>query len=398
MKYFIPTYKQAIEICNMHNNLNFYETKFYFNKNGDVIFDELNNYDYLISIFNYRLTTPTMFETPIKHSDIKAHEMRGLCFIFNKNGSLYNRFILLRKFFNINQCEDVLYNNLKNEKIKEISYKEDGSLISFIKLPNNKIIAKTKGSFISVQALNAQKIFNENTYIQKFVNYCIDNNIVSIFEYVSPSNQIVLRYDKSDLILIKLRNNSTGEYIDIKEISQELLSNISIVKTVENLTLDDLIEKCKKDKGYEGFVVLFENGKMIKLKLFEYCNIHRLHTEYLYREDYIISLIIKDDIDDIICQLEKDDERKSIILDLIKIVNHYINRNYKGTTELLNTYDNSKKDFYLKNKNSPFIYFAMLVLNQNKDLLTTIENLILKDTYFLKKAKEWIIEEKKLMT
>ena len=324
MNYFIPTYEEAVEICKAHDNFNFYETKH--------VIDE-----YPISIFNYRLVSPDIFGNPVKDKpELKAYEMRGLCYVFQKDGSLYKRFLLMNKFFNLNQCDESSYNLLKDEKIKDITYKEDGSIISFIELPNGKVVAKTKASFESDQATRAQELFNCNVNIQKLIRWGLNNNIIIIMEFVSSSNRVVLKYTKTDLVVIKLRNNLTGEYLDTKDIPYEIIEGNTLVKKFDGLTLDDLIAKCEVDTGYEGYVVTFENGKMIKLKLAEYCALHNLHTEDLHREDSIIYLIINEQIDDIICQLEDGDERKNMVYDLIDVVNHYIFRNYKGTTELLN--------------------------------------------------------------
>jgi hypothetical protein len=53
--------------------------------------------------------------------------MRGICFIFNTDGSLFKRFLLLEKFFNLNQVPESMYSIVKDYKIKAISNKEDGS-------------------------------------------------------------------------------------------------------------------------------------------------------------------------------------------------------------------------------------------------------------------------------
>ena len=385
MNYFIPTYEQAVKICNEHDGFNFFETKH--------IIDGYN-----ISIFSYRLCSPELFFNPIENeTEITAFELRGLTFVWNKDGSLYKRFLLMNKFFNLNQCDDSSYFNLKDEKIKEITYKEDGSILSFIELPNGKIIAKTKASFEADQAARAQELFDNSINIQKIIKWGIKNDIIVIMEFVSPSNRVVLKYDKTDLVVIKLRNNLTGEYISVGDLPSEITEGNTLVKTFSGLTLDELMSKCETDSGYEGYVVTFESGKMIKLKLLEYCALHNLHTEDLHREDSIIYLIINEQIDDIICQLEDGDERKTMVFDLVEVVNHYINRNYKETSELLKLYKGSSKEFFMENTKSPFIRYAMSVVNHGNDLLTVIKDRILKDTYFLFNARKWIDNEKKLM-
>lgn len=384
MNYFIPTYDQCRLICDANDNFTFYETKH--------VVDGYN-----ISIFNYRLAMPPLFYQPIPgNTQITAHELRGLTFVWNQDGSLFSHYLLMDKFFNLNQSECSSYGILKNQKIKEITYKEDGSILSFIKLPNGKIIAKTKASFEADQAIKAQALYNDNPSIQKLVRYCLDNNIVPIFEYVSPTNRVVLKYDKTDLVLIKLRNNLTGEYIHVSDIPTEILTGNTLVKTFDGYTLDDLMAKCETDTGYEGFVVTFENGKMIKLKLLDYIALHNLHTEEIHREDSLIYLVVNEQIDDVLAQLEETDERRKLIYDIIDVVNHYIGRNYKGVKDLMETYDGDRKTFFMTNQKSPYVRYAMSVIN-GKDLLTIINERILKDTYFLFEARTWLDNERKLM-
>jgi RNA ligase len=371
-------------ICDANDNFTFYETKH--------IIDGYN-----ISIFNYRLAMPPLFYNPIPNiSGILAHELRGLTFVFNADGSLFNRFLLLDKFFNLNQADCSAYNVVKHKTIKEITFKEDGSLLSFIKLPNNKVVAKTKASFEADQAVRAQTLYETNDSIKTLVNWCLDNQIVPIFEYVSPTNRIVLKYNKTDLVLTKLRNNITGEYISIKSLSSELLEGVTIVKSFNNLSLDDLIEKCETEIGYEGFVVQFEDDQMIKLKLFDYIALHNLHTEELHREDYIIHLIINEQIDDVLAQLEEGDERRKMVFDIIDVVNHHLKRTAHEVSELLKHYNGSRKDFAITYRKHPYFHYAARVLNGN-DMATLIKDKVLDDTYRLGEARNWINNEKQFI-
>ena len=391
MKRFIPTYEQCLAICEANDNFTFYETKHI-----------VDGYD--ISIFNYRLAQPVSFYEPIKgESKITAHELRGLTFVWNDDGTLYNRYLLLDKFFNLNQYECSTYNLLKNQPIKEIAFKEDGSIASFVKLPNGKIIGKSKASFISEQAIEISKIYETNPFVKNLVNYCFDNDIVSVFEYVSPRNRIVLKYDKTELILIKLRNNSTGEYISIKDLPSEVLKGVNVVKNVDS-TLDELIIKCESDTGYEGYVVTFDTGKMVKLKLVEYCNLHNLHTEDLHREDSIVYLIINEQIDDILCQLEDGDERKAMVYGLIDIVNLYTKQECINIIEFLKNFNGDKKDFAIKfYKKNEYFGIAMYLINQHiknygdakfvvddESLLSLVKDKIINETKYLLQARAWV--------
>ena len=116
MRNYLITYEDAIEIAKRYNNNNFWEIQFL--KNG-----------YKLSSFNYFICGWDDFAKPLPlKPDINAFDMRGVTFVFNKDGSVWKRFLMLPKFFNINQVESTQYGNIKNKKIKNISIKEDGSL------------------------------------------------------------------------------------------------------------------------------------------------------------------------------------------------------------------------------------------------------------------------------
>ena len=202
--HYLPTYEDCVEMCS-REEAPFYESKF--------VID-----GYPISVFNYRLAQYKDFVTPLENRpDVKAYEMRGLTFVFNTDGSLYKRFLLLEKFFNLNQVPESAYSIVKNYKIKFVNNKEDGSIASYIQLPNGKILGKSKMGFDNELANGINRVYRTRTDVKEFVDWCIDNNITAIFEYVSPANRIVLRYLEEDLILLRMRNNSTGKHLDIKD-------------------------------------------------------------------------------------------------------------------------------------------------------------------------------------
>ena len=120
----LPNYQDCLDLCNYANSP-FYETKLFID-------------GFPISLFNYRLSSNQDFERKF------AKELRGICFVFNTDGSLFKRFILLDKFFNLNQVKETSFDVVKNYQIKSINNKEDGSLATFIKLPNGKVVAKSK--------------------------------------------------------------------------------------------------------------------------------------------------------------------------------------------------------------------------------------------------------------
>lgn len=382
---YIPSYDECRKICDANNNFLFYESK-----------HNIDGYD--ISIFNYRLAQPANFEQPIEgDKKIKGHELRGLTFVFNKDGSLFSRYLMLDKFWNMNQSPCSMYSIIKDYKIKSIYNKEDGSIASFIRLPNNKVIARSKTSFISEQAVEVQKIYERWPNIQQFVNFCMDKNIVPIFEYVSPTNRIVVPYANTDLILLRMRDNKTGQYLDISDFSDKL-DGITVAPSM-NHTLDELVELKDVIEGKEGWIVQFENGKMVKIKSKWYFELHGLYTQELNRENTLISLIIDEKIDDVISQLGEDyDKTKRQNIDAISnIINdeiYYLSNKVDSlldewTSDTTDSEHYKRKNFVLKNKQNPAFSLVMSIIN-GKDKMDQIKMKIKNETKNLLQARKWL--------
>ena len=377
--YYLPTYEECREICDANDNFLFFEMKM-----------ELDGYN--ISIFNYRLATPQNFKNPIVGKNISANELRGLTFVFDSDGKLWKRFLLLDKFWNMNQSECSMYSVLKNFKIKSIYSKEDGSIASFIQLPNGKIYGRSKTSFISEQAIEVQKIYDNWPNIKKFVNWCLSNDIIPIFEYVAPTNRIVVPYANTDLILLRMRDNNTGEYLNIDDYT-DLLDGISVAENIKDLTLDDLVELKSVVTGREGWIVQFENGKMVKLKSEWYSSLHGLYTMELERENTLISLIINETIDDVLSQLgETETKKREEVENITSIINNFIKVKSQEIDDLMKEFNGDVRDFAIKNKKNPNFSFCMGIINKGEDKIKLIKDFILIKTKNLMAARQWLKE------
>jgi len=379
MKYFIPTYNECREMCDANDNFLFYESKI-----------EIGGYH--VSIFNYRLSQYSDFVNPVKtNKKLKAFELRGLTFVFNKDGSLYNRYLLLDKFFNIDQTPCSMYSVVKDYKIKNIYNKEDGSIASFIRLPNGKVLGKSKTSFQSDQAIEIQKIYDKDPNIKQFVDFCMDEGIDAIFEYVSPTNRIVVPYANTELILLRMRDNKTGEYLDINNYVDKL-EGISVAASETGKTLEDLIDAAKIVDNKEGWIIQFENGKMVKKKSDWYIARHRLFTEDLNRENTLIGLILNETIDDVLAQIFEP-VKKAEVEHIIDIVNKEIGRIAHQVDELMVNYKGDRKEFAIKYQKNPMFSLAMGVIN-GKDKVDVIKQRLKIDTRNLIQAREWLNKAK----
>lgn len=380
--YFIPTYAEALEMT-AGDTPSFYESK--------MVVDGYN-----VSVFNYRLAVYNDFVTPIPSKpEVKAYEMRGLTFVFNEDGSLFNRYVLLEKFFNLNQVPESMYSVVKNYKIKYVNNKEDGSIASFIKLPNGKIVGKSKMGFDNEQANGINRIYRTNKSVKFLVDWALSNDITAVFEYVAPHNKIVLRYSKEELILLRLRDNKTGKHLDINNYL-DMINDVKVAPFEDDFaSLDALIELSATQTDKEGSVVhaIDANGidHFFKIKTPWYCERHGLLTEDLYREHILLGYILDDKIDDILGQIPEEEVEAHIrinkMIGLIKqaIVDKTIL--VDKMEEVFNKMNRNRKDFALMYRKHP--EFAFIV---GRDKFEMIKEWLRKETNRLMIAREWLSE------
>jgi T4 RnlA family RNA ligase len=269
-----------------------------------------------------------------------------------------------------------MYSIVKDYKIKFINNKEDGSIASFIKLPNGKVLGKSKMGFDNDQANGINRIYRTRTDVKKFVDWCLQNEITSIFEFVSPANRIVLRYLDEDLILLRMRDNTTGKHLDIKN----YLDKIDTIRIApfedDNKDLDSLIEVIAKEVDKEGVIVQAEDkyGKdfFFKIKTPWYMSLHGLLSEDVYREHIIIGYILDDKIDDILGQIPEDEkEAHNRINKIIQIVKKSIN---DKSVEIERAYKDyiksgiSRKDYAINQRKSNLNFAFVMEMVKADDM------------------------------
>jgi T4 RnlA family RNA ligase len=396
MKNYQLTYEDACAISKQHNDFNF------FKKEYDVS-------GYKVVVFNYFLCGYNMFANPIPgRSGIHAFDMRGATFVFNHDGTLYKKFLMLPKFFNINEVESTQYHLLKDKKIKSITVKEDGSLIAFMELPNGQIYAKTLGGLDNDQVKAAMKFYDNDINLQLAVDEMITRDYTPLFEYVSFDNKIVLNYKETQLRLIGMRDNVNHDYIPSCQLGlnfKSFLENngIIIVKSVEDLNLNDLIKICNKDNEIEGFVVEFEDGQLIKCKTQWYFSVHKLHTESINREDYVIETYLNGTLDDILAQFDhgKDSNVFDFVLTIKIAVNKYMEEILLGTRQLYSVYQNvyhySLTDFATSEHRNPYFKFAKCLIEDDNDstrCMIAIKEFIIRKAFRLQNARALVEQYK----
>ena len=377
---YIPSYDEAVAIC--QRNPVFYETK-----------HKVNGYD--VSVFNYRLATYDDFRSE------NAFEMRGLTFVFNTDGTLYKRFLGLHKFFNVNETEITQAHDIKDYEVINVSNKLDGSMITFIELPDGEIVAKTKNAFDADQAIRAKKIYDDDPIIRSFVKEQISKGHCVFFEYTSPLNRIVIKYSVSSLSLTKIRDGLTGEYLFSESVPEGL--KMAENETFEFTSLDDLMKTYETLENKEGSVITFRKPDgdqlLVKVKTADYFAKHHIMTEFIYQENVIVEMILNETIDDMLSLIE-DAETRERINGLIKITQKKFREEVERARKFVDIYLEDPtvpaKDLYAKYRKCPGFADALYVINRLRageepsELEDIVKRRLLKQTYHLMDARKWL--------
>ena len=282
-------------------------------KNHPEITVTSNRHDPAYKVACYNLTTPDLFkideDNPI--GGLVRRECRGMLFDAT-TGEIISR--PFHKFFNFGENEEVLPAKIDLDLPHRIEPKLDGSMIQCFLHPISKtLLFGTKRGETDI-SFQAERFARETLPGDFFVilRQMIEAGFTPIFEWTSPENQIVLKYDSPQLTLLAVRDRIDGTYVrDINALGlggveyNGFSINEPIEKT-ENKEISSLVSEIRQMKNCEGFVVVFpDNGQRIKIKTTEYTTIHKVKDEFNQNRHIILS-VIHNTYDDLIALLSED--------------------------------------------------------------------------------------------
>lgn len=271
------------------------------------------------TVLCYNISNGDSFATPFEK------ECRGIT--FDRDGKIVNR--PLHKFFNLAERDEVLPQNLNWDDVVAVFDKMDGSMIT-AGVFHGEVFVKSKKSFESDVAVAALAYVHANQKYVDFIKHCAATDLTPIFEYTSPNNRIVLRYDEEKMTLLHVRNTITGEYFMPDEVATLAKSfDIPVNSPLfgQGFDLAQLLNSLNTVEGIEGYVIQFRSGEMVKIKTRWYVNLHHAVTFVRIRD--IARLVLSEKIDDYIAfvSLNAPDA------DLSQI--HHINDTIKGEIECI---------------------------------------------------------------
>lgn len=214
-------------------------------------------------VFCYTIPKSSQYKQPY------AKESRGTMFLIdNVTKSPVDLVVLpMPKFFTFGENQETIGLDLKTAK--RVTLKADGSLLSTYIDLQGELQFKTKRK-------PKQKSFDDilkHVLYEEFKNELFNLTKCHTVdcELTSPDNRVILSYDKPELHILKVRDRSNGNFIDIHndEFKKEFPHVAKhIIKTYDISILDDILDKDSilDIKNIEGVVVEMPDGTMTKVK------------------------------------------------------------------------------------------------------------------------------------
>ena len=252
------------------------------------------------TVINYVVSMSDTFEMsgPNDLTGAIRRECRGL--IFDKAGVLISR--PFHKFFNVNEREETQMNVIDLGQSHVIMEKMDGSMIRPL-VVNGCLRLATKMGVTEV-AMAAEVYLasrKDSGEIMNWMERCVKIGLTPIFEFIAPTNQIVISYSKSDLVLLAIRHNETGNYLVEQNSTPSGLTRVPVYGSVEG-NLADYVARQRAAEGREGDIIRFADGHMLKIKNDWYVRIHKTVDKIRF-DRHIVELILHEEIDDAIPML-----------------------------------------------------------------------------------------------
>lgn len=207
-----------------------------------------------------------------------------------------------------------------------------------------------------------------------------------IFELVGPENRVVKRYDKAELILLGVRHNDTGDYMDLDKALKILNKRRHIARLPLRYDLNDYdsIKKSFENLGSldEGYVCYDKkSGQRVKIKTEQYLMYHRMNNNWAMTKERILECVFINEHEEFLATFP---EHKQRFDEVIKEISVFL----KELEEIWNTVKNisDRKEFALKVKSfkGSSLLFKMFG-NANSSILKIFNSLETKDKvkYFI---------------
>lgn len=303
----------------------------------------------------------------------------------------------MEKFFN--RDENPFTMNLDLSKVTEMMSKADGSLISTFD-DNGILGVKSKTSLISQQAVESLQLLWDIRY-KELRERCLELSQAGFtcnFEYVSPSNRIVLNYDEAQLILLNVRDTVSGEYVSTSMLRSDPILTRYLVEVykMNNFSESD-VEEIRASTGIEGYVFVMEDGMKFKLKTDWYSSLHRVKSSIESPKNLFMAIAYGNSDD--LKPMFSDEPSLTKIETFEKIFLNYMNDSSEDIQHCITLISGkNRKDYvfavqdYLKTSLRPELFSIAMQAYDGRELSALIERVV---DVFIANHQKYIPEQYK---
>lgn len=211
---------------------------------------------------------------------------------------------------NFNKIDRTITQAISNHNAL-LTLKEDGSLI-IRSVYKGEVIIRTRGS----SKISDSENFKENReeildLINKKYRILLDPSFLSsldlFFEYISPKNPIIIKYEEPELIFLHAKERKTQQLVNWDKLD-DIANNygfklVPIVKELNEAKsaqeLKSIINKLENEGSWphEGVVVRSPEGYMSKIKGDEYLKQHKIKSHFNY--GFLVEICETNNINDL---------------------------------------------------------------------------------------------------
>ena len=248
------------------------------------------------------------FESPKTHPIVIECRSLILCLdTFDLVSQKFNR------FFNLGECPE-FYSDFRFEG-SYVMEKADGSLIGIYNRNgvwhiSTRGMAKSEGEHPRGGTFREKVLaafgFHSEEAFQDFFNANLKPGYTYVFEYISPENRIVTKYEKAEMVLLAI--NNMGEELsfqtmkDLSEFFKFYGFNVRLPKLYDaTRDIEQLVEVANSLENLEeGFVVWDPlSGKRVKIKAKTYLVAHKLRGENVVpTRKNLLSIVLEGEVDE----------------------------------------------------------------------------------------------------
>lgn len=254
---------------------------------------------------------PHAFDDTIDDRNLRAavrRECRGIAFD-TETGLIASR--PFHKFFNVGEREDMTIEACRFGEPHVVMDKVDGSMIRPLRVAGGIRWATKMG--ITDTALIAETWLAEHPKYAEMAEAFMEIGCTPIFEFVSRENRVVVDYGETSAILLAVRANNTGSYLDHDALVKiGRARDIPVVKVYDPVEGDPTIyldAVRKSDDLDEGIVVAWEDGRRAKVKTETYSTLHKV-KEAARTERTLVTAIREETVDDLLPLIPEEDRAR----------------------------------------------------------------------------------------